>query len=86
MGTRRVLSLAAAAGLATMAACDRAAESPVIAGADLPDRSVYCYVTIADDDCYAAPQPGQEARLLRAWPPVEQRTPSPSAKAAAGAP
>ncbi|MDA0702177.1 MAG: hypothetical protein O3A96_02890 [Proteobacteria bacterium] len=50
-----------------------------------PAQTVYCYVTIADDDCYAAPQPGQEARLIRAWPPDLQR-PSPSAKAAAGAP
>lgn len=67
-----------AVGLAALAACDGTPDAPLVGGVTLPDRPVYCYVTIADDDCYATPQPGQETRLVRAWPPV--------AKAAAGAP
>ena len=70
-----------AAGLATLAACDRTADAPLVGGAVLPDQPAYCYVTIADDDFYAAPLPGQEARLGRAWPPRAV----PAAKAAVGA-
>lgn len=66
-----------AAGLATLAACDRTADAPLVGGAVLPDQPAYCYVTIAD----AAPLPGQEARLGRAWPPRAV----PAAKAAVGA-
>lgn len=65
-----------------LAACDRTADAPLVGGAAPPVQPVYCYATIADDDCYAAPQPGQEARLVRAWPPRA----APAAKAAAGAP
>jgi hypothetical protein len=55
----------AAAGLMALAACDRAAEVPLADGAAPPVPPVYCYVTIADDDCFATPQLGQEGRLIR---------------------
>lgn len=73
-----------------LAACDRAAEVPLADGAAPPVPPVYCYVTIADDDCFATPQLGQEGRLIRPWPPALQRPAPPApavpAKAASGAP
>lgn len=41
----------------------------------------YCYKTLADIDCYAQPQPGQEYRYVAPYAPVPKVTvvkPSPS--------
>lgn len=36
-------------------------------GAAVADRPVvaHCYITLAEKECYEAPQPGQEYRLIR---------------------
>ncbi|MBT5415568.1 MAG: hypothetical protein HOK81_13300 [Rhodospirillaceae bacterium] len=54
-------------------------------GAVRPMETVYCYVTIADGDCYAAPQAGQEARLIRAHPPMAVVRPAAPDAGASGA-
>lgn len=35
-------------------------------GTEVADQPVvaYCYITLADVECFAAPQPGQEYRLM----------------------
>ncbi len=64
MGTVMSKIIVLAVGLLVLVACARpwpewtpVAQEPVVA---------HCYVTLADVECYAAPQPGQEYRLMGA--------------------
>lgn len=92
---RAAVALAAAAALTVLAGCNRTADD-VLAGGwtapvpNWPTETVYCYRTIGDDDCYAEPQQGQEARLIHAHPTeavLERRSRTlPAATAPSGAP
>lgn len=35
-----------------------------------PPRPVVCYRTLAEADCFAAPQPGEAHRIVGAYPPA----------------
>ena len=54
--------------LALMAGCAEAPEPPFVW--ERQAGGVWCYRTIADPDCYPAPVPGEEDRLIASGPEI----------------